>query len=71
MNALTIRLPDNTTERLKSFARSRGQSVSKLVAEMSAQALLCGIQKFAFVILPIKLISIKHYRYFSAWIEKI
>lgn len=39
MSTLTIRLPDNTAERLKSLARSRGLSVNKLVEEMSAQAL--------------------------------
>lgn len=39
MSTLTIRLPDNTTDRLKSLARSRGLSVNKLVEEMSAQAL--------------------------------
>ena len=39
MSTLTIILPDNTAQRLKSYARSRGQSVNKLVEEMSAQAL--------------------------------
>ncbi len=39
MSRLTIRLPDNIALRLKSYARSRGQSVNKLVEEMSAQAL--------------------------------
>lgn len=38
MSTLTIRLPDNTAQQLKSYARSRGQSVNKLVEEMSAQA---------------------------------
>ena len=33
MSTLTIRLPDSTAERLKSYARSRGQSVNKLVEE--------------------------------------
>ena len=28
MSTLTIRLPDNTAQRLKSYARSRGQSVT-------------------------------------------
>lgn len=39
MSTLTVRLPDNTAERLKSLARRRGLSVNKLVEEMSAQAL--------------------------------
>ena len=39
MSTLTIRLPDNTADRLKSLAHSRGFSVNKLVEEMSAQAL--------------------------------
>lgn len=39
MSTLTIRLPDDTAERLKTLAKSRGLSVNKLVEEMSAQAL--------------------------------
>lgn len=39
MSTLTIRLPDDTTARLKALARARGISVNKLVEEMSAQAL--------------------------------
>jgi predicted DNA-binding protein len=39
MLTFIIRLPDNTTDRLKSLARSRGLSVNKLVEEMSARAL--------------------------------
>ncbi len=39
MSTLTIRLPDNTSERLKSLAKSRGLSMNKLVEELSAQAL--------------------------------
>lgn len=39
MSTLTIRLPDSTAERLKTLAQSRGQSVNKLIEEMSAQAL--------------------------------
>jgi len=39
MHTLTIRLPDDTAERLKALARSRGLSMSKLVEELSAKAL--------------------------------
>ena len=39
MSTLTIRLPDDTAERLKALARSRGLSMNKLVEELSAQAL--------------------------------
>jgi predicted transcriptional regulator len=39
MSTLTIRLPDDTAERLKTLARSRGLSVNKLFEQMSAQAL--------------------------------
>ncbi|MGB1108913.1 MAG: ribbon-helix-helix protein, CopG family [Gammaproteobacteria bacterium] len=39
MSTLTIRLPDDTANRLKNLARSRGLSMNKLVEEMSAQAL--------------------------------
>ena len=39
MSTLTIRLPDNTADRLKSLAKSRGLSVNKLIEELSAQAL--------------------------------
>ena len=39
MSTLTIRLPDDTTARLKALARSRGQSMNKLIEELGAQAL--------------------------------
>lgn len=39
MSTLTIRLPDDTVARLKQMARARGQSMNKLVEELSAQAL--------------------------------
>ncbi len=39
MSTLTIRLPDDTAERLKSMARSRGLSTNKLVEELSSHAL--------------------------------
>ena len=39
MSTLTIRLPDDTAQRLKSLAQSRGLSMNKLVEELSAHAL--------------------------------
>lgn len=39
MSTLTIRLPDDKTERLKALARSRGLSTNKLIEELSSQAL--------------------------------
>jgi len=39
MSTLTIRLPEDTAERLKTLARSRGLSVNKLIEELSTQAL--------------------------------
>lgn len=39
MRTLTIRLPDDTAERLKALARSRGMSMNKLVEQLSAHAL--------------------------------
>lgn len=39
MSTLTIRLPDDTAERLKVLARNRKLSVNKLFEEMSIQAL--------------------------------
>ncbi len=39
MTTLTIRLPDDTAERLKLLAKRRGLSTNKLVEELSAQAL--------------------------------
>lgn len=39
MSTLTIRLPDDTAERLRALAKSRGLSVNKLIEEMSAQAI--------------------------------
>lgn len=39
MSTLTIRLPDDTAARLKALAHSLGQSMNKLIEELSAQAL--------------------------------
>ncbi|MBI4985626.1 MAG: ribbon-helix-helix protein, CopG family [Rhodocyclales bacterium] len=39
MSTLTIRLPDDTADRLKALAHNRGQSLNKLMEEMSAQVL--------------------------------
>lgn len=39
MSTLTIRLPDDTAQRLKLIASSRGQSVNKMFEEMGAQAI--------------------------------
>lgn len=39
MSTLTIRLPDDTAQRLKLLAKSRGLSVNKLVEELSVQAI--------------------------------
>ena len=38
MSTLTIRLPDDTHERLKELARHRGVSVNKLMEELSTIA---------------------------------
>ena len=39
MSTLIIRLPDDTAQRLKALAESRGLSTNKLVEELSAHAL--------------------------------
>jgi predicted transcriptional regulator len=39
MSTLTIRLPEDTAQRLKSLAQSRGLSMNKLVEQLSAHAL--------------------------------
>jgi predicted DNA-binding protein len=39
MSTLTIRLPDETAERLKALAKSRGLSTNKMVEQLSAYAL--------------------------------
>ncbi|MEL6492540.1 MAG: CopG family transcriptional regulator [Cyanobacteria bacterium J06634_6] len=39
MATLTIRLPDDKHERLKTFAKSRGISINKLMEELSTIAL--------------------------------
>ena len=39
MSTLTIRLPDDTAQRLKSLAQTRGLSLNKLMEELSAQAI--------------------------------
>ena len=38
MSTLTVRLPDDTHERLKELARHRGVSVNKLMGELSTIA---------------------------------
>lgn len=54
MSTLTIRLPDDTTDRLKTLARSRGLSVNKLMEEMSAQALAAWDTKNHFLAMAAK-----------------
>jgi predicted transcriptional regulator len=39
VSTLTIRLPDDAAERLKSLARARGLSVNKLVERMTYEAI--------------------------------
>lgn len=39
MSTLTIRLPEDTVQRLKALAKSRGLSMNKLVEQLSAHAL--------------------------------
>ena len=39
MTTLTVRIPDETAERLKALAKSRGLSVNKLIEQLSAHAL--------------------------------
>lgn len=39
MSTLTIRLPDDTAQRLKSLAHNRGLSINKLMEELSTQAI--------------------------------
>ncbi len=39
MSTLTVRLPDDTHERLKELARHRGVSVNKLMEELSTIAI--------------------------------
>ena len=39
MSTLTIRLPKDTSARLKALARSRGQNMNTLIEELGAQAL--------------------------------
>ncbi|VFN00755.1 MAG: Ribbon-helix-helix protein, copG family [Candidatus Kentron sp. G] len=39
MSTLTIRLPDDTAQRLKALARSRGSSTNRLVEQLSVHAL--------------------------------
>ena len=39
MSVVTLRLPDDQHQRLKSMARARGLSLNKLLEQLSAQAL--------------------------------
>lgn len=70
MSTLTIRLPDNTAERLKLLARSRGLSVNKLVEEMSAKRWPPGIRKIVFVPWRRGGICNRPYRFWIAWIRR-
>ncbi len=46
MNTLTIRIPDDLADRLKSTAQSRGISVNKLITEINVQALTARVIRF-------------------------
>jgi len=39
MTTLTIRLPDDTAQRLRALAKSRGLSTNKLIEQLSAHAI--------------------------------
>jgi predicted transcriptional regulator len=39
MSTLTVRLPDDTAQRLKNLAQVRGLSINKLMEELSTQAI--------------------------------
>ena len=39
MSTLTIRLPDDTAQRLKNLAQTRGLIINKLMEELSTQAI--------------------------------
>ena len=39
MSTLTIRLPDDTAQRLKDLAHTRGLSINKLMEELSTQVI--------------------------------
>ncbi len=45
MRTLTIRLPDDTCERLKQLASSRGISLDRLTEELSTAALAASADK--------------------------
>lgn len=48
MSTLTVRLPDNTADRLKFLARSRGLSVNKLMEERVPRPWQLGTLKTGF-----------------------
>jgi len=48
MTTLTIRLPEDTTLRLKQLAASRGISLNKLMEELGTSALAFTIPRRAF-----------------------
>jgi predicted transcriptional regulator len=51
MSTLTIRLPDDTAERLKTLARARKLSVNKLIEELSTQAITAADVELRFKML--------------------
>ena len=40
MSALTLRLPDDKHQRLKTYAKAQGTSLNRLIDDMTTQALL-------------------------------
>jgi predicted transcriptional regulator len=51
MSTLTIRLPDDTAERLKTLARARKLSVNKLVEQLTTQAITAADVELRFKML--------------------
>lgn len=54
MSTLTIRLPDDTAERLKTLARTRKLSVNKLIEELSIQAITAADVEMRFKALAMR-----------------
>ena len=54
MTNLTLRLPDDTAERLKMLAKQRGQSLNKLLEQLSVQALTSWDEETRFKALATK-----------------
>lgn len=67
MSTLTIRLPEDTAQRLKSLAQSRGLSMNKLVDQLSAHALAAWDTESHFRAMVAMGMSVRRWQCWIGW----